>query len=195
MRLAEFDNTGFDRGASRLKEALWIAVSALAVASWIPGSGWRVSFLRAFGATIGEGAVIKPGVRVKFPWRLELGRNVWIGESVWIDNIAPVTIGDDCCISQGAYLCTGNHDWSNPRFALRTGPIILEGECWVGARAILVAGTVMERGAVLTLGAVGRGRLAGWRVHPGPNGEPKARTYRCASSSEILERESEQSSD
>jgi putative colanic acid biosynthesis acetyltransferase WcaF len=183
MRLAEFDNGDFDRGASRLKEALWLAVSGLAVASWLPGSGWRVRLLRAFGATIGEGAVIKPGVRVKFPWRLTLGRNVWIGESVWIDNLAEVRIGDDCCISQGAYLCTGSHDWSDPRFALVTRPILLEGECWVGARASLAPGTVMERGAVLTMGAVGRGRLAGWRVHPaGVSGTVRDRRERSSGS-------------
>lgn len=166
MRLAEFENRDFDRGASRLKEALWIAVSGMTVASWLPGSGWRVRLLRAFGAEICAGAVIKPGVRVKFPWRLTLGRNVWIGENAWIDNLAQVTIGDDCCISQEAYLCTGSHDWSDPRFALVTRPIHLEGECWVGARASLAPGTVMERGAVLTMGSVGRGRLAGWQVHP-----------------------------
>lgn len=169
MRLAEFNNVDFDRGASRLKEAIWLSISGLSVASWLPGSGWRVRLLRAFGATIGKGAVIKPGVRVKFPWRLTLGRNVWIGESVWIDNLAEVSIGDDCCISQGAYLCTGSHDWSDPRFALVTQPILLEGECWVGARASVSPGTVMERGAVLTMGAVGRGRMAGWKVHPGDN--------------------------
>lgn len=180
MRLAEFDNGGFDRGASRLQEALWFVVSGLTVASWLPGSGWRVRLLRTFGATIGRGAVIKPGVRVKFPWRLTLGRNVWIGESVWIDNLAEVSIGDDCCISQGAYLCTGSHDWSDPRFPLVTTPILLEGECWVGARASIAPGTVMERGAVLTIGAIGRGRLAGWRVH----------TYHCNSSKPRTERAS-----
>ncbi len=175
MQLDEFDNGGFDRGASRLKETLWLAISNLAVSTWLPGSRWRVILLRAFGARIGEGAVIKPGVRVKFPWRLTLGRNVWIGERVWVDNLAGVTVGDDCCISQGAYLCTGSHDWGDPRFALVTRPILLEGECWVGARAILAPGTVMERGAILTLGAVGRGRLTEWRVHSGGSNASKPR--------------------
>lgn len=165
MRLDQFSNDDFDRGASLLKEMAWIVLSGLLVASWVPGSRWRVTLLRAFGANIGSGVVIKPGVQVKFPWRLSLDDHVWIGEKVWIDNLAHVTIGDNCCLSQGAYLCTGSHDWSDPVFGLVTRPIVLEGECWVGAKACLAPGAVMERGAVLAMGAIGRGRLTGWQVH------------------------------
>lgn len=167
MRLDLYDAGGFDRGAARWREVAWLALSGLLVASWLPGSSWRVALLRAFGAQIGRGVVIKPRVRVKFPWRLVLGDHVWIGEAVWIDNLAPVTIGAQSCLSQGAYLCTGSHDWSDPRFGLVTRPIVLEGECWVGARACLAPGTTLERGAVLAMGALGRGTLAGWVVHGG----------------------------
>ncbi|SFB77796.1 WcaF family extracellular polysaccharide biosynthesis acetyltransferase [Tropicimonas isoalkanivorans] len=170
MRLDRFSNPEFDRGASRAKEAAWTVVSGVLVASWIPGTGWRRTILRAFGAEIGDGVVIKPGLRVKFPWRLKVGDHVWLGEDVWIDNLAQVTIGGHSCLSQGAYLCTGSHDWADPRFSLQTRPIVLEGECWVGARACLAPGTVMERGAVLTMAAVGTGRLSGWTIHGGYDG-------------------------
>lgn len=181
MRLDLFANPDFERGASRLTEAAWLVLSGLVVSSWLPGSSWRRMLLRAFGAEIGSGVIIKPGVRVKFPWRLTLGDHVWIGESVWIDNLAQVTIGAHCCISQGAYLCTGSHDWRDPRFALITHPIVLEGECWVGARACLAPGAVMEQGAVLTMGAVGRGRLSAWNVHGGAQETPpRVRSERSA---------------
>ena len=181
MRLDLFANPDFDRGASRLTEAAWLVLSGLLVSSWLPGSAWRRTLLRAFGAEIGMGVVIKPGVRVKFPWRLTIGDHVWIGEDVWIDNLAPVTIGAQSCISQGSYLCTGSHDWSDPRFALITRPIVIEGECWVGARACLAPGTAMEQGAVLTMGAVGRGRLGKWSVHgTDPGGAARNRMERSA---------------
>lgn len=176
MRLDQFSNPDFERGASRSKEALWIALSGLLVASWLPGSGWRAALLRAFGASIGTGVAIKPGVRVKFPWRLDVADHVWIGEDVWIDNLDQVTIGAHCCLSQGAYLCTGSHDWSDPRFGLVTRPIRLDGECWVGARATLAPGTVMEQGAVLAMSGLGRGRLAAGMIHAGvPGVAPKPR--------------------
>ena len=40
--------------------------------------------LRLFGARVGRHVIIKPGVRVKYPWRLTIGDNSWIGERAWI---------------------------------------------------------------------------------------------------------------
>ena len=122
MRLDLYRNPHFPRGATRLTELVWIVLSGLLVASWLPGSGWRTFLLRLFGARIGQGVVIKPHVSIKFPWRLIVGNHVWIGERVWIDNLAEVAIGSNSCISQGAYLCTGSHDWSDSRFGLVTRP-------------------------------------------------------------------------
>lgn len=167
VRLDLFANPEFSRGASRLTELCWMAVSGLLIESWLPGSGWRRQLLRAFGARIGEGVVIKPRVRVKFPWRLKIGDHSWIGEAVWIDNLADVTVGTHCCLSQGAYLCTGNHDWTDSRFRLNTGSIELGHGCWVGAKTALAPGTQVEPGAVVTMGSVASGRIEAWTVHIG----------------------------
>lgn len=106
-------------------------------------------------------------MRIKFPWKLEIGNNTWIGEGVWIDNLAPVHIGHDVCISQAAYLCTGNHDWSSPSFELVTAEITIAPQCWVGARATVAPGTIMQEGSILGLGAVGRGCLEPWTIYAG----------------------------
>lgn len=165
MRLSTFRNDDFYRGASRLREFAWLIVSCVLVDGPIPGSRWRAALLRAFGAQIGAGVVFKPRVRVKFPWRLEIGDNCWIGEDVWIDNLARVQIGCDVCISQGAYLGTGNHDWTSPSFDLITTGITIAPQCWVGARATVAPGTEMQEGAILGLGAVGSGRLESWTIY------------------------------
>lgn len=165
MDLGTFNNDGFDRGASRAKELLWLILSALLVAGPIPGSRWRAKLLTAFGAQIGPGVVFKPGVRIKFPWRLDIGAQSWIGERVWIDNLADVRIGANVCISQDAYLGTGNHDWTSPGFDLLTAGITIEEQSWVGARASVAPGTYIEAGAVLGMGALGRGRLRGWTIY------------------------------
>lgn len=164
MFLNEFDNAGFDRGASRVKEALWLAVSGLLVASWLPGSHWRVALLRAFGARIAAGVVIKPHVRVKFPWRLEIGAHSWIGESVWIDNLAAVRIGKNVCISQGVYLCTGSHDWNRRTFDLRVGPIELHDHVWLCAMASVAPGTVVGEGAIIAMRELATGFVPEWTI-------------------------------
>lgn len=167
MRLDHFDNPDFNRGRSRLVEACWRFAEGLFLNSWLPGSAWRAALLRVFGATIGTGVIIKPHVRVKFPWKLTIGDHSWIGESVWIDNLDQVSIGSHCCISQGAYLCTGSHQWDRETFDLETRPITIADQCWVGAMAKIAPGVVMAEGAVLTMNSVAVNELSAWQIHGG----------------------------
>jgi putative colanic acid biosynthesis acetyltransferase WcaF len=164
MKLSSFSSRDFDRGAPRAKEAAWIVLSGMFFESWFPGSAWRKWLLRAFGATIGERVTIKPRVRVKFPWRLSVKSDVWIGEGVWIDNLETVLIGSDVCISQGAYLCTGSHDWEKTTFDLIVKPIHISSHAWIGAMARLAPGTRVGRGAIVGMGAVVSGELAPYHV-------------------------------
>jgi len=167
MRLDRFDAGGWERGRSRWLEGLWLLVQALLVASWVPGSAHRAWLLRLFGARIGRGSVLKPGLKVKFPWRLVMGDHVWLGEGVWIDNLAPVRIGSHCCVSQGAYLCTGSHDWESARFKLVVRPIEILDHAWICARAVVGPGIVVGEGAVLSLGSVATRDLEAWTICSG----------------------------
>jgi putative colanic acid biosynthesis acetyltransferase WcaF len=147
-------------GASLAVRSLWFCLgSPLLAVRWLPGSAWRVLLLRAFGAQIGSGCRLKPGLRVKFPWRLVVGHHCWLAEDAWIDNLAPVTLGDRVCLSQGAYLCTGNHDFRSPGFDLRLGPISIGSDAWIAARAMLAPNTQIGAGAVVALGAVVSGTV------------------------------------
>ena len=151
MRLDTFNKKSFDRGTNRCTEVIWFVIHALFFSNALPGSGWRMVLLRFFGAKIGKHVVIKPHVRVKFPWRLSIGEFSWIGESVWIDNLADVRIGAHCCVSQAAYLCTGNHDWSAPSFELTARPIEIKNQVWIGmcSQPICVARGILKN--LLTL--------------------------------------------
>ena len=153
--LQSFQNKNFDRGASKLKELLWMIVSRLffshSLALW---NGSKIWWLKIFGAKVGKGVVIKPSVQIKFPWKLEVGNHVWIGEKAWIDNLAQVTIANNVCISQEAYLLTGNHNYKKASFDLITKPIVLKEGCWVGARSVVCPGVIVKAGAVLTVGSI-----------------------------------------
>ncbi|MFM7547392.1 MAG: WcaF family extracellular polysaccharide biosynthesis acetyltransferase [Cyanobacteriota bacterium] len=147
-------------GAPLLVQILWFSFgSPLLAARWLPGSAWRVALLRIFGARIGHGCRLKPGLRVKFPWRLVVGDACWLAEDAWIDNLAPVTLGDRVCLSQGVYLCTGNHNFRSSGFDLMLGPITIASDAWIAARAVLAPGTQIATGAVVALGAVVSGTV------------------------------------
>ena len=125
-----------------------------------PAVALESGLLRAFGARIGDGLVIKPRVTIKYPWFLEVGDHVWLGEGVWIDNHTTVRVGSDVCISQGAYLFTGNHDWNDPLFRFFCQPITLEDGVWVAAKAVICPGSVLARMSVVGAGVVWRGTTA-----------------------------------
>ena len=105
VQLYAFDGSEFDKGAGLVKTTLWYFVNALVVrASWNPFMSMKVALLRAFGAKIGRGLVIKNNVVIKSPWNLVVGDYCWLGEDCWIDNLDKVVIGSNVCISQGAML-------------------------------------------------------------------------------------------
>jgi len=166
--LGRFDNSAFDRGASRLKEVLWVLVRSLVFApSWLHANRLKCSILRAFGATVGQGVVIKPGVRITFPWRLRMDDHVWIGEDAYLLNLAPIRIGSNVCISQRAFLCTGNHDYGSAEFRLMTAPILVEDGAWIGAASWVAPGVVVGSHAVLTAGSVATTDLQPYAVYRG----------------------------
>ena len=129
---------------------LWWLIEALLVRPSPQACyGWRRLVLRVFGAKIGRRALVRPGVRVTFPWKLTIGDYCWIGDNVVLDTISAITIGDHAVISQGAYLCTGTHDHHDVKFPVRAFPIVIGPECWVAARALVGPGVTIARGAVV----------------------------------------------
>ena len=76
-------------------------------------------------------------------------------------------LGSSVCLSQGAYLCTGNHDWTDPAFGLRIAGIELEQGSWVGAKCLLMPGVQLGAGAVVGAGSVVSGRVPAYHVFAG----------------------------
>jgi putative colanic acid biosynthesis acetyltransferase WcaF len=153
--LSSFDNGCYQPGRGRIVRALWYFVSlAVFENGWMPLSGLKRWLLRRFGAVIGKGLVIKPHVRIKYPWRLVIGDHCWIGQDAWIDNLADVRLGSHVCVSQLVYICTGSHDYRTRTFDLITRPVVIENGAWVGARAIVLGGVKIGANAVVAAGSV-----------------------------------------
>lgn len=119
---------------------------------------WPKSFKKVllvlFGSKIGKGFVIKPCVTIKHPWFLTVGDQVWIGEGVWIDNLAPVTIGNHVCISQGSYLVSGSHDYQKKTFDLILKPINIKDGAWIAAKCVINPGVTIGSHSVIASGSV-----------------------------------------
>jgi len=111
--------------------------------------------------------MIKPCVNIKYPWNLTVGNNTWIGENVWIDSLVMITIGCNVCLSQGAVLITGSHNYKKPSFDLVTGSIILEDGVWIGALAVVNQGITVASHAVLTTGSVATKNLEAYSIYQG----------------------------
>ena len=153
--LSLFSSKTFNKGKNNFIIILWYFVNALIVkASWNPFMGLKIILLKFFGAKIGNGLVIKNNVIIKYPWKLTIGENCWLGENCWIDNLDFVEIGNNVCISQGALLLTGNHDYRLSTFDYRNSPIKLEDGVWIGAKTVVCPGVVASENSILTVGSV-----------------------------------------
>lgn len=172
-RLDTFNNHWYKPGKSILVRGLWFFINAICfINPLVAGSGWRASLLRLFGAKIGKQVVIKPGVNIKYPWLLSIGDHCWIGERVWIDNLAKVTIEDHVCLSQGAFLLTGNHNYKKASFDLMIGEIYLEEGVWIGAKSIVCPGIKCRSHAVLAVNSVAASDLEAYTIYQGNPAQP-----------------------
>ena len=166
--LSKFSTGDFDRGARPLKEGFWMLTSLfLFQLCPLKLSGLKCAMLRAFGAKIGRGVVIKPRVTITFPWKLTVGDHVWLGEEAWLLNLAPIVIESHVCISQRAFLCTGNHDYKSPTFDLIVKPIHVEEGAWVGAGALVSPGVKVGNHAVLAACSVATKNLEPLGIYQG----------------------------
>lgn len=155
-------------GANKLKQIAWYFTNAIFFKSSInPSSAIKVFLLKLFGAKIGTNVNIKPSINIKYPWKLTIGNNTWIGEEVWIDNLASITIGNNVCISQGALLLTGNHNFKKETFDLIVSEIIIEDGVWIGAKSIVCPGTICRTHSILTVGSTATKELTAYSIYKG----------------------------
>ncbi len=130
---------------------LWTVVWGL-LARPLPrsvGSGWKRFLLRLFGARIASTAIVYSSARVYYPANLTMEAYSCLASDVDCYNVAPVTIGANSTVSQGAYLCTASHDISDPLNPLITAPIVIEDQAWVAAGAFVGMGVTIGQGAVV----------------------------------------------
>ena len=144
----------FKRIRPKWFEAIWIICEWLLLTNPLQvSSRVRVWILRLFGAKIGTNLIIRPRVRIKFPWNVQIGNNCWIGEGVWIHNQDKVLIGDNTVISQEVFITTGSHDHYKT-MDLITKPVKIGAGVWVTSRSMILLGVSIADNTIITPNSV-----------------------------------------
>lgn len=154
IKLNSFKNQKIYDERNFLVHIFWFLINNLFFNSFIPFNRIKIKILKVFGAKIGNNLIIKNYIKIKFPWKLVIGDNVWIGEEVWIDNISNVIIEDNCCISQGTYICTASHNFKKETFDLITESIIIGESSWIGAKSIILLGAKVPKNSFVKAGSI-----------------------------------------
>ena len=128
------------------------------------GMPWKRFLLRAFGAHISSTANIYRTTKIYYPCNLRMDEYSCLDEHVNCYNVAPVHIGAQSTVSQGAFLCTASHDISNANNPLITAPITIESQAWIAADAFVGMGVKIGVGAVVGARAVVFKDVEPWTV-------------------------------
>tara|TARA_R110001592_G_scaffold214779_2_gene467805 strand:- start:1850 stop:2398 length:549 start_codon:yes stop_codon:yes gene_type:complete len=111
--------------------------------------GWRRFLLRIFGAKIGKKVIIRPTVKITYPWKINIGNYSWIGDDVTLYSLGEIEIGPNVVISQKAYLCTGSHDYKTENFSIYSKKINIKKGCWIATDVFISPGITIEENTVV----------------------------------------------
>ena len=98
------------------------------------------------GAIVRRGAYIAPGA-VLMPSFVNLG--AYVGEGTMVDTWA--TVGSCAQIGRNVHI-SGGTGIGGVLEPLQAGPVIIEDDCFIGARSEVAEGVVVEQGAVISMG-------------------------------------------
>jgi len=113
---------------------------------WGDGAFTDAGFRAVPGAIVRHSAYVAPGV-VLMPSFVNLG--AYVGEGTMVDTWA--TVGSCAQIGKNVHI-SGGAGIGGVLEPLQAGPVIIEDGCFIGARAEVAEGVIVEEGAVLSMG-------------------------------------------
>ena len=171
-RLANFSNKEREKSLFLFCIGLWFFTSKLFVESVFVPSMFRIFLLRIFGAKIGKNVFLRGGVKVHFPWNLEIGDDCWIGAEVWFINHAKIQIGSNVCISQRSIICSSGHNYQSSSLEYLHKPVYIKNGAWVCLDAKVLPGVTVGECSVVSAGEVVRKSIPNYsilvagKIHP-----------------------------
>lgn len=144
---------------SRFRIVLWFAICKILFEFGILSSSMKAFILRLNGAKLGNNVLLRRGVKIHFPWNLEIGDDCWIGEGVWFINHEKVKIGSNVCISQRSIICSGGHDYRSASLEYAHKPIEIKDGAWVCLDSKVLPGVTIGECSVVSAGEIVRKSL------------------------------------
>ncbi len=138
----------------KIRLGVWFFIQHFFFKSPYSPSVLKPTILRFFGASIGVNVLIRRGVRVHFPWNLEIADNCWIGEEVWFINHEKISIGSNVCISQRSIICSGGHDYQSASLEYAHKPVVIRDGAWVCLDAKVLPGVTIGECSVVSAGEI-----------------------------------------
>lgn len=134
---------------------------------------WRRFLLRVFGASVHTKSHVYSSVKIWAPWNLSIGEHSCLASGVNVYNTGQVKIGKYTTISQGAYLCPGSHDISDPKFPMICSDMHIGDRVWIATEAFIGGmGVHIGDGAVVGARAVVTKDVEPWTVVVGNPARP-----------------------
>lgn len=116
--------------------------------------GLRTWYLRKFcKISIGRHTSIAMGCFVTGN-QIRIGDNSVINRNVYLDGRGPLYLGNNVSISHYVLIHTLTHIVNSPYFDTEEKPVVIMDDVWIGARAIILPGVTIGRGAVVAAGSV-----------------------------------------
>ncbi|MEA3062410.1 MAG: 2,3,4,5-tetrahydropyridine-2,6-dicarboxylate N-succinyltransferase [Sphingomonadales bacterium] len=115
-------------------------------------AGWGAAQFTAAGFRAVPGAIVRRGAfigrgAVLMPSFVNIG--AYVGEGTMVDTWA--TVGSCAQIGRNVHI-SGGAGIGGVLEPLQAGPVIVEDDCFIGARSEVAEGVVVERGSVLSMG-------------------------------------------
>lgn len=132
-----------------------------------PFNPWRLFWVRLFGGTVEGICFVHSRSTIVRPWNLTMRERSCLGDGAVAYCLAPIELRRGSTIAQEAYLCSGTHDFNDPRTPLKTAPISIGAYAFVGLRAIVLPGVCVGTGCVVGAGAIVTRDTAEWTIVAG----------------------------
>lgn len=140
---------GFRGRSAFVVQLWWLVQSSLFSCSPQFMFGWRRWLLRLFGAKIGQSVLVRPSVKITYPWNVNIGDFAWVGDDVVLYSLGAIEIGDHAVVSQRSYLCAASHDYTQANFPIYAKKICIGTQAWLATDVFVAPGVTIGDGAVI----------------------------------------------
>lgn len=118
----------------------------------------RCKVLKGIFRHIGSGVNIRPNIKFALGFNISIGDNSGIGDNCFLQDIGEINIGKDVLMAPEVMIFTANHKSSRDELIRNQGMeiacVTIEDDVWIGARATILPGVRIAKGAIVAAGAV-----------------------------------------